>query len=72
MDLDARVEVNCDQRIDMLTDRGTENRKPIWHSAKAGATTIILGTIDKVNCEQMDGQKTGQLYGTLQVPQKSF
>ena len=41
MDLNARVDENCgrkDGRTDELTDGRTENRMPISHLAKAGAT----------------------------------
>ena len=41
MDLNARVDVNCgrkDGRTDGRKDGQTENRTPISHLAKAGAT----------------------------------
>ena len=41
MDLNARVDVNCG-RTDVLTDGRTENRTPISHLAKAGATKMIM------------------------------
>ena len=37
MDLNARVDVNCGRK-DGQTDGPTENRTPISHLAKAGAT----------------------------------
>ena len=43
MDLKARVDVNCKQkdgRTDGQPDRRTENRMPMWHTAKAGATKM--------------------------------
>ena len=39
MDLTARVDINCGRK-DGLKDRQTENRTPILHLAKAGATKI--------------------------------
>ena len=41
MDLNARVDVNCgwkDGQMERLMDGQTENRTPISHLAKAGAT----------------------------------
>ena len=40
MDLNARVDVNC-ERKDGLTDGLTENWKPISHIAKAGAELLF-------------------------------
>ena len=42
MDLNARVDENCGQKDGLMvwrTDRRTENRTPISHFTKAGATT---------------------------------
>ena len=47
MDLNARVDVNCGRK-DGQTDGRTENRMPISHLAKAGATKImLLNTVKK-------------------------
>ena len=41
MDLNARVDVNCGRK-DGWTEVRTDNRTPISHLAKAGATKSLL------------------------------
>ena len=67
MDLNARVDVNCGQKdrwTDGLTDRRMENRRPISHLAKAGATKMgKIGSLDHLQpfkCTEKTDQK-GQL-----------